>query len=384
MVSCRSTCQERHHVQHSPRKTSIHSNFLEQVTPDWLIDATPARRAAIKDTRAHLPDWYQRASIQQQRSLNNSFNASFIAQTQLDKTMSALQDIDTFAAPLLSKALKEQFGVDLDVNKTLLCLRRPLEVGVFEIEIASFEVLKRSLLQAALHNFEASECEEGAFHAESGFVVETSTPGTFEVATVDMTVRPFLSLCRTLNIGAQYQTYVKAFFQPAQAQKSATLRQPFIASQKAALRAAAELALLKKDIEPDDYSMILSVVSGEVHPRLGDKQVWFRDLSLMKRRMTGCVVFSISEQYRHTSEFIVYIPHDPEHPLKRYTTSQWRDEFKRQFTAPDASPSGNARPTAFINVFSASSWPTPTVRTISASSPVKPWTRQLIRCVPSG
>lgn len=333
-------------------KTSIHSDFLEQVTPDWLINAMPARRAAIKDTRAHLPDWYQHASIEQRQALNNRFTASFTAQALLDKTMSALQDIDTFAAPLLSKALKDQFGIDLDVNKTLLCLRRPLEVGVFEIEIASFEVLKLSLLQAALHNFEASECEEGAFHAKSGFVVETSTPGIFEVCTVDMTVRQFMSLCRTLDIGAQYQTYVKGFFQPADAQIEATLRQQFTASQKTALGAAAELALLKKDIEPDDYTMILSVVNGEVHPLLGNKQVWFRDLSLMKRRMTGCVVFSISEKHGYASDFLVYIPHDAEHPLKRYTTSQWRDEFKRQFTAQDASPSGTERATAYQRFFS--------------------------------
>jgi Leucine-rich repeat (LRR) protein len=337
----------------TPReKTSIHSDLLEQVIPDWLINAMPARRAAIKDTRAHLPDWYQRASIEQRQALNNNFNASFTAQALLDKTMSALQDIDTFAAPLLSKALKDQFGIDLDVNKTLLCLRRPLEVGVFEIEIASFEVLKLSLLQGALHNFEASECGEGAFHAKSGFVVETSTPGTFEVATVDMTVRQFISLCRTLDIGAQYQTYVKGFFQPADTRMEVTLRQQFTTSQKTALRAAAELALLKKDIEPDDYTMILSVVNGEVHPQLGNKQVWFRDLSLMKRRMTGCVVFSISEKYRYTSDFIVYIPHDPEHPLKRYTTSQWSDEFKRQFTARDALPSGSEGPTTYQRFFS--------------------------------
>ena len=333
-------------------KTSLHSEFLEQVSPDWLIDATPARRAAIKDSRAHLPAWYQDASIEQRQALSNRFNASFTAQTALDKTMSALQDIDTFAAPLLGTALKEQFGIDLDVNKTLLCLRRPLEVGVFEIEITSFEVLKLSLLQAALHNFEASECEEGAFHQKSGFVVETSTPGTFEVATVAMTVRQFLSLCRTLDFGAQYQTYVKGFFQPADAQSEATLRQQFVSSQKTALSAAAELALLKKDIEPEDYSMILSVVGGEIHPVLGNRPVWFRDLSLMKRRMTGCVVFSICEQYRYTDDFIVYIPHDPEHPLKRYTPSQWRDEFKRQFTAGDASPSDQGRATAHQRFFS--------------------------------
>ena len=333
-------------------RSSIHRELLEQMAPDWLINATPARRAAIKATGTLPPDWYQRASIGQQRALKESFDASFASQARLDKTMSSLQDIDSFAEPILTKALKDRLGIEVDVNKTLVCLRQPLEVSDLEIEVASFEVLKLSLLQAALHNFEASECEEGAFHRRSGFVVETSTPGTFQVAAVNMTVRQFLSLCRQLDIGAQYQTCVQAFFQPADAQKEMTLRRQFIASQKAALRAAAELALLKKDIEPDDYTMVLSIINGEVHPRLGNKSVWFRDLSLMKRRMTGCVVFSISEQYRYTNEFIVYIPHDPEHPLKRYTSAQLREEFKRQFTARGTSSSSSGGPTAHQRFFS--------------------------------
>jgi hypothetical protein len=171
--------------------------------------------------------------------------------------MSALADIDSFAAPVLAKALKERFAIELDVNKTLLCLRRPLEIGDLDIEVASFEVMKLSLLQAALHNFEAAECEEGAFHRKSGFLVETSTPGTYEVATLAMTVSQFLSLCRELDIGAQYQACLEAFFHPADTRQETALREQFVTSQKAALRAAAEMALLKKDIEPEDYTMIL-------------------------------------------------------------------------------------------------------------------------------
>ncbi|WP_460145688.1 NEL-type E3 ubiquitin ligase domain-containing protein [Pseudomonas sp. S2_A02] len=333
-------------------KSSIHSELLQGKAPDWLINATPERRVALKDAGAQLPGWYQRASIQQQNVLRERFSASLVSQTRLDKTLSTLQGIDTFARPLLVKALKDRFGVGADVDKTLVCLRRPLAMGVLEVEVSTFEVMKLSLLQAALHNFEASECEKGAFHEKSAFVVETSTPGTFQVANINLTIRQFLSLCRTLDIGAHYQTYVKAFFQPADAQLEVTLRRQFIDSQKTAMRAAAELALLKKDIEPADYRMILSVIDGEVHPRLGGKPVWFRDLSLMKRRMTGCIVFAICEQYRYTNEFIVYVPHDPQHPLKRYTSAQWREEFKRQFTTRDTKSVDNGGPTAHQRFFS--------------------------------
>ncbi|MFY0729903.1 NEL-type E3 ubiquitin ligase domain-containing protein [Pseudomonas sp. NFX15] len=335
-----------------PGKSSMHSIALERMTPDWLINATPPRRAAIRESPIRLPDDYVHASRAQQQALTASFNASFVAQSRLDQTMSALHDAETFAGPILAQALKDRFSVDVDVNQTWVCLRRPLEVGVFEVEVSSFEVMKLSLLQAALHNFEASECEEGAFHRDSGFVVETPTPGTFKDVALSMSVRQFLSLCRTLDIGARYQSFVQVFFKPADARVEASLREQFIDSQKTAMRAAADLALLKKDIEPQDYAMILAVIGGEVHPRMGGRQVWFRDLILMKRRMTGCVVFSISEPYRYTSDFIVYVPHDPEHPLKRYTSAQLREEFTRQFTAGNSRSAGDSRPTPHQRFFS--------------------------------
>ncbi|QAX85336.1 hypothetical protein C2E19_16395 [Pseudomonas sp. DTU12.3] len=325
---------------------SLHGKRIEQMVPDWLIDASPERRAHIKNAGTQLPDWYQQLSVEQRRDLQTHATEGFLAQSRLDKSMAALESIEVFAEAQLVKALKNQFNVELDVNKTLLCLRRPLQVSVLEIEVSTFEVLKLPMLQAALHNFEEAECEEGAFHRESGFIVAASTPDTFQAVTVGITVNQFLLLCRTLDIGALYQARVKAFLQSTN-----VLRERFIDTQKAAMRAAAELALLKKDIDLDDYRMILSVVNGEVHPHLGDKPVWFRDLSLMKRRMTGCVVFSINEKYRYTNDFIVYIPHDPEHPLKRYTSAQMREVFKRKFTAQDALPSREPA-TAYQRFFS--------------------------------
>ncbi|WP_330211163.1 NEL-type E3 ubiquitin ligase domain-containing protein [Pseudomonas sp. AM4(2022)] len=331
---------------------SVHGDFLEKASPQWLIDATPERKQALKDASTQLPAWFQNATAEQRNRVTSSFLASFTAQTQLDKTMSTFQDVETFARSLLLKVLKDVHQVEVDVDKTLLCLRRPLELGVLEIEVSSFEVLKLSMLDAALHNFEEYECEEGAYHKTSGFVEATSTSGTYHSVAVNLKVSQFLTLCRSLDIGAKYQAYLQSFFYPEAAASHVTLREHFIASQKAALKAAAEQALLTGDIEPADHQMILSVIDGVIHPWMGDKQVWFRTLGLMKLRMTGTMVFVISEKYRYTDELIVYIPQDPEHPLKRYRWSQMEAEFKRLFTAPDASRPGDATPTPYQVFFS--------------------------------
>ncbi|MBF4557555.1 hypothetical protein H7698_15865 [Pseudomonas sp. p50] len=331
---------------------SIHGDFLEKSIPQWLVDAAPQRRKAIKDAGTVLPDWYLNATPEQRQDLNQSFNASATAQARLDKTMSTFKDIDTFAEPLLLKALKDQYAVEVDVNTTLMCLRRSLEVGVLAVELSSFEFLKLTMLQAALHNFEAWECKPGAYHQTSGFMVSTATPGTYAPVAVKLTISQFTTLCRRLDIGAKYQAYLKSFFHPADTRVEATLRQDFIASQKAAMRAAAEQALLTKDIEPGDYAMILSVISGENHPWMGDKQVWFHDMGLMKHRMTGCVGFVICEKYRYNDEVILYIPNDPAHPLKRYSGSRMKQEFKRLFLDRDGMEPGATGPTSYQRFYS--------------------------------
>lgn len=331
---------------------SIHRDYLEQASPAWLTDATPSRRAQLKQAAAPVPDWYRNATPTQRQTLHDKTRASFTAQTALDKAMAAVQDIDAFAEPLLVKALSEQFKVDLDVHKTLLVLRKPLEVTLFDIRVGRFEVLRIPLLQAALHNFEEGECTADAFDRTSGFFTLTAAGDHIEPVTTPLTVMQFTSLCRSLDIGAQYQRYLKDFLLPKDSVAEQVLRHKFISARKADLAAAAEAALLSKDIEPADHAMILSMINGERHPWMGDKQVWLRDLGLMKKRMIGCVAFVIVKKYRYGDEVILYIPNDPFHPLKRYNWAQFAAMFKQRFNARDQPDPGDGTPTAYQQFFS--------------------------------
>ncbi|MFG6203201.1 NEL-type E3 ubiquitin ligase domain-containing protein [Pseudomonas retamae] len=330
---------------------SLHAGYLESALPQWLIDASAQRKTEIKNAGTRMPAWYTQASAPQRQTLDDSFRASLAAQSALDQTMSSLKDIDAFARPILTRALKRHYKVNVDVDKTVLSLKRPLALGLFNVEIGSFEVLSLTMLQAALHNFELRECMPGAFHKSSGFGHQTS-PGTYAPAKVNLTVTDFLRLCRKLDIGAQYQAHLKAFFHTTNPYREKALREQFVACQKSALRAAAEQALLAGDIRPADHAMIVSVIEGEQHPRMGDRHVWFHDLGLMKIRLVGCVVFVIGRR-RHAAEAaIVYVPHDPEHPLKRYTGTQMNDMFKRLLTTPDAQSAQNPAPTSYQRFFS--------------------------------
>lgn len=331
---------------------SIHREYLERSSPAWLVDATSSRREQLKTTPTAPPDWYLRASPEQQKALNDKYTTSLTTQTALDKAFAALQDIDTFAQPLLVKALQDTFKVQLDVNKTILQLRKRVEYLQPQATYSTFEVMRLPLLQAALHNFEASECEEGAFDASSGFVIETAEAQKFEAVSTSLTVAQFTGLCRSLDIGAQYQRYLNDFMRPKDPVAEQALRYKFSAARKADLAAAAERALLTQDIGPDDYQMIVSVINGENHPWMGTRQVWFRDVRLMKKRMTGCIVFMICEIRRYTNDLILYIPHDPHHPLKRVTWEQMQAIFKTRFTTRDTSAPDDGSPTAYQRFFS--------------------------------
>ncbi len=118
------------------------------------------------------------------------------------------------------------------------------------------------------------------------------------------------------------------------------------------MRAAAELARLCQDITEDDYTMVLSVINGERAPQMGGEPVWICDFSLMKLRMTGCVLF-LAFDTEHVDSPILYIPHDPYHPLKRYKDhAQLLATLQRHFTTPGAASTRVERPTAYQAFFS--------------------------------
>ncbi|MFO2463312.1 NEL-type E3 ubiquitin ligase domain-containing protein [Pseudomonas sp. 15FMM2] len=329
----------------------IHAPFLEKAIPDWLLNASPQRRAELKAAGTLLPDGYLRASPEQRKALQASCVASFTAQIALDKAMAGLQEIDAYARPLLVSALKEHFKLELNVDETYLVLKKPLEVGIFSIEVSSFEVLRLPLLQAALHNFEESECETHAFHASSGFLQKNGATNTFQAITPALTVAQFTRLCRSLDIGAKYQAYLKNYLQPNPV-AAEQLRNTVKTAQKAAMRAAAEIALFKHDIEPRDYTLVLSVIDGDSQPWMDGKRVGICDFALMGRQMTGCVMFSIGDLYGRSDERLLYIPNDPEYPLKRYTEAEMTRLFKQRFTTRDAASPSDGSPTAYQQFFS--------------------------------
>lgn len=213
----------------------IHFDLIKNTIPECLIRASPQRRKVLKDTKPTLPQWYEKSSAGQQAVLKRLMEADCHAQNEWDKTIEAVQNITTYAKPLLTAALAEA-GVDLDVENTWVRLYYPVEFKFFGLPVGvnTGDVRSRtfSLLQATLHNFEAFEAEEGYFDKDSSFVTEPDARGHFDVIQSTLKIQQFVRICRKLDIGGQYEKYIKGFLYEGETAHQQKVSLAFINSKK--------------------------------------------------------------------------------------------------------------------------------------------------------
>ncbi|WP_426808911.1 dermonecrotic toxin domain-containing protein [Pseudomonas sp. WOUb67] len=207
---------------------------------------------------SQLPDWLTRATATRLAELHDCLREQQAVQQRLQELFGGLVPLDVFAAPLLQGALAEQLGPTLDVRKAMLKLhfierypgsRPEVPPGVRE------RTLQHSLLAAALHNFSHGE-------TRSLGLADQSRLQDAQGSVLPMTARAFAGLCRTLDLGGQYQAYLKAqLTAPGEVgQRVATLLEQ---GQRHAFEAALRIAALKGDIDEATQVQCLAAVSVE-------------------------------------------------------------------------------------------------------------------------
>jgi Leucine-rich repeat (LRR) protein len=324
-----------------PQHSDDHYGHLANALPRWLLEASPSRREALRLTRPTLRPAFKRASPQQHRELKRLNAAYWTAQTILEKRLAHLQDARTFGEPLLRQALKQQYGLDLDVRRTFLRLYIPASIPWFPVKSGAARTWTVSLLDAALHNFEPSETEDAAYEADSCFISEPTAAGQFEVLgdiKQHLSIADFTRLCRELDIGQQYQTWLDDNLGVSNLLVHAVLQPQIKASHIAALRMALELGLTgDTPVSAEAYHSMLGIISGAPGMRLGGRLLRSHDLTLMSAPLTGIVLFSPNlELNRSAVRVLAYIPDDPESPVKEYPSSaHFMADLSRKLRSPD-------------------------------------------------
>jgi Leucine-rich repeat (LRR) protein len=312
---------------------------LKDAIPDWLGQVSPVRRQALQNTQPQLLDRLKMAPAAQHQALK-ALNATHLtAQSEVDQRLEHLQDANAFAEPLLKAALKKRFGLDLDVRTTFLRLYVPATIPLFPVKTGA-RAWTVSLLDAALHNFEAKETRHDAYETDSTYITQPSATGQFDTLPLiknRMSIPAFTQLCRELDIGAQYSRYLDRNFGLSVPADAKALRLKIDASQQAALKAALQWAQMNRDISQSYFRLISGLLDGLPGLRINGQAVLCHDVTMMSAPLTGLIVFSPDlDQAHKTARIVAYVPDDPEHPIKEYASAlEMVIELTRQLRSKD-------------------------------------------------
>lgn len=315
----------------APFDKSIHFHQVRKAIPSWLLNTSPSRVDTLKSVRLTLPDWHRTASTTAHRKLKKANQLNWTSQNTVDQALRDLLDISAFAKPLLQQKLRDRFGVEDDVEETWLRLYAPVKTAWWVHDFSAGTTSRTiSLLDAALHNFSQDE----AFTQDSEFITRPDARGHFNVKQLKhkLSIEQFKSVCRELDIGARYQQHLQDTLKPSDKAASNVLRQKVVLSQKSALNVAAQMALMKHDIDQDAYDVVQGMLEDRSRLKWNGKPVDYYNLAMMDTRLSGIILIAAdTASASGPVPVIAYVPHDPQHPLKQYPSSlEFMAELTRQ------------------------------------------------------
>jgi len=251
-----------------------HYATIERKIPAWLKQATPDTHRAMRNALP-IPVWLATA-VQQLPEIAKAWQAEHARHrehhAQVHKLFEPLPDLQTYAAQTLTDAIKQRFGLDLDVHNTYLVDARLIDTTRAGDARVAVNQATRSLLHSALHNFDQDAAAEhgmdapGAALKKSVILDHRRFMGTVPITNaVDIVAEDFADLCRTLDIGGKYHGLVHAIYYPeATAQLSTdevrlSVYQTLGRAEVSAFRQALHYARLKGDIGETLYTAALAV-----------------------------------------------------------------------------------------------------------------------------
>lgn len=328
---------------------SIHVGPIREHIPGWYADSSLRRKRELAEFALDVPDFYLSASTLERENLHTAHADGWAALNAVDRVFDGLKDSVEFVEPLLVKAIKAQLNLDLDVRKTFYARKiyyrnrvdeRSDFGGAFAFSTGvggprDYYYSGITLLEAAMGNFSADEgiagsCDDCQLITRFDFQADSAVlPTEFAVKQLALTLpaHRFAALCRSLDLGKQYQAHVNAVLAPVdppgtEAGTAATaLLRELVTYQKIQLEVQARIALARKHIEADSFQMIMDYGAY----RLGSKVVTWRGLDMMcstptiERVQTRQIMLFYTDTPR-VENYLLYIPGDPDKPLMEYTS----------------------------------------------------------------
>lgn len=297
------------------KKLGIHHDLIKNVANDTVPLLSARFIKQLSKHRLDLPAWYTDAPESQRLALTASQTLNLQSLQALHTILDRVGSVESFAIPLLEQALLNELGNVCDVKRNVITMTT-LNPFTHEIERSDTQ----TLLQAALHNFEAAQAEAGGIPWGS-YLWNYKSAHSSDPLPVMIPIEPvaFASLCRRLDIGGRYQQHLETVFNPRSVHEKMQLEQLLIRHERDALKLQADIALMKKDIDEPTHATLISYCNGNDRALFNGRVLTCETMALDDINLNTLVVFhapSLAEDPR----CIVYIPGDPDSCIKQYPT----------------------------------------------------------------
>lgn len=281
-----------------------------------LPTITPAQQGVFFDLiKQQAPSWLLESSAELRGELYKSLKASYQTRRAALDDLKAFKSPESFCKPLLAKAMSDKLGEPFEVEgvvfqhvrstSSLLGLRKKLVLPI-----------DRDLFTAACENFEESETEASDYHESSLIYVPERITGRSNKI---LSIQPheFAKLCRTLDLGKQYQAHVKSLF--GDGTEDGSLRAGYVGCARNRFEVARHMAVMQKHISADVYQMLNAVTEGRPTIKLGNNTLGYQRMEIFGVKINGPMFIGpVSEHDDDDYRCVVYIPDDPLHSLKEY------------------------------------------------------------------
>ncbi|MGP0011904.1 dermonecrotic toxin domain-containing protein, partial [Pseudomonas sp.] len=306
------------------------ASFLKRIfemsaIPSFVPSALDEQSENEDVINAHAPPWLLAARPEDIARLREHLRRSLFFKEELSERLKDLKPVREFCGPVLEHALLSRFGPGLNIYRDQVkiadrwpSLRYPIESSqVFPMTYTS-----RSLLEAALQNFEADERRPPKSH-----ISLSGDPKRVPKVRLE----DFVELVRQLDLGRLYQNHLcQAFHLPATEGEAADdnefrIESAIVQQKKADMLVDAYIAYMKKDIDQLAHQQVCKLIEWNVAVAPDGSWMMANGLTVLGVSLSGICLFTLqnvpaSETAAMKNRLLVHIPNDPFTRFKLYAS----------------------------------------------------------------
>lgn len=318
----------------------LHHALITRTLPLWSKALHPghAERVVQRVRKDYLAadgtpySWYASAEPEQRLQLRRFVETRDNCLAQLHQALSGFKGIIEFCQPLLT----ERLGLNVAVDQAQYVFQ-PFEltnnpwVGVPDpqyplVPEQPVDVLAtrpvgapqpRSLLEAALHNFEGL--------TEVGAYSRLTRAAGDDALLQGLSLASFVQQCRALDLGQQYQGHLQATHEGANRLEVERLS---IQASRECLRVQAQVAWLKGLLSERGRTALMQLCSNVSAPAYGEHRLHCWRFSLFGIPLHEIMLIGPDEP-RQSNPCILYIPDDSEHSVREFASVQAVGQYLR-------------------------------------------------------